>query len=307
MKQQLMNLWKESFGDSDEFIELFFNRVYKEKNTLTIVENNQIISALQIVPYEMTYWGIKITLGYICGVCTLPAERGKGRMKQLMQKAIDEMQRRKYTLTVLIPASEWLFNYYQNFGYTTIFDKTEEIHTLTKDKNTKNQIVTVTETLFDQAYNDYNRIQQKRKCAILHSAYDFETIHKDCMLDGGNIWMALQDDQVTGLAFCVPTGNHELLVKEIIYDHSDIKTTLIQSILNFYQSKTAKVRIPPTPANSTPYGMVRILDKEMMVQHNLSSNNQLNTENIHQPDDSLNTQILFRYDQRKAYMNLMLD
>lgn len=307
MKQQLINLWKESFGDSDEFIELFFNRVYKEKNTLTIVENNQIISALQIVPYEMTYWGIKITLGYICGVCTLPSERGKGRMKQLMLRAIDEMQRRKYTLTVLIPASEWLFNYYHNFGYTTVFDKSEEIHTLTNEKKEKIQIVAVTETLFNQAYSYYNSMQQKRKCAILHTVFDFETIHKDCMLDGGNIWMAQQDGQVTGLAFSVPTGNHELFVKEIIYDHSDIKTTLLQSLLDFYQTKTARVRIPPTLTNSIPYGMVRILDKETLVLHYLSSDNHANTEGIFQSDDSLLTQMLFRYNQRQAYMNLMLD
>ncbi|MDR2920490.1 MAG: GNAT family N-acetyltransferase [Tannerella sp.] len=307
MKQQVIDLWKESFGDSDEFIELFFNRVYKEENTLTIRKNNQIISVLQIVPYEMTFWGAKVTAGYICGVCTLPSERGKGWMKQLMQEAIDEMQRRKYILTVLIPASEWLFNYYHKFGYTTIFDKSEEIHTQSDEKNEKIRIVAVTEILFDQAYDYYNRIQQQRECAILHSAYDFETIQKECILDGGNVWIALQNSKITGLALTVPTSNDELYIKDIIYDHPEAKTSIIQSVLDVYQAKSAKVRIPPTPANSEPYGMARIIDKEFLIQHYLSADIHADINAIRHLGDTIFTLTMFQYDQRKAFMNLMLD
>lgn len=307
MKQQVIDLWKQSFGDSDEFIELFFNRVYKEENTLTIRKNNQIISVLQIVPYEMTFWGAKVTAGYICGVCTLPSERGKGWMKQLMQEAIDEIQRRKYILTVLIPASEWLFNYYHNFGYATVFDKSEEIHTRSNEKNEKIRIVALTETLFDQAYDFYNRIQQQRECAILHSAYDFKTIHKECMLDGGNIWIALQNSKIIGLALVVPTGNDELYIKEIIYDHPETKTSIIQSVLDVYQAKSAKVRIPPTLPNSSPYGMARIIDKELLIQHLLSSDIHADINAIRHLDDTMFTQKMFQYDHRKAFMNLMLD
>ena len=307
MKQQIIDLWKKSFGDSDEFIELFFNRVYKEENTLTIRKNNQVISALQIVPYEMTYYGAHIPVGYICGVCTLPSERGKGWMKQLMKNAFDEMYYREYTISTLIPASDWLFNYYQTFGYATVFDKSEEIHTRTYDNNEEIQLLPVTGASFDQAYSYYNHIQQKRKCAILHSAYDFETILRDCMLDGGNAWIAQYNGQVAGLALSVPTNNDELFVKEIIYDRLEIKRDIIQAVLNHYQAKIAKVRIPPTPTNSAPYGMAHILDRERLIQYYLSSDNHADEENIYLPDNSLSTQILFRYDQRQAYINLMLD
>lgn len=307
MKQQIIDLWKESFGDSDEFIELFFNRVYKEENTFIIKNNNHIISSLQIIPYEMIYYNTKFTVGYICGVCTSPSERGKGWMKLLMREAIDEMYRREYVLTILIPASKWLFNYYKAFGYTIIFDNSEEIQTYCNKENKKIQIVPVNELLLNPAYNYYNQIQQKRKCAILHSAYDFETILKDCVLDGGNAWVTLQHDQITGLAFAIPANNDQLFIKEIVYDHSEIKTNIVQSLLNLLQKKTAKIRIPPIPTNSAPYGMARILNKETLLQHYLSLDIHSNENTIRHINDAMFTQIIFQYNQRQAYINLMLD
>lgn len=309
MKQQIINLWKESFGDSDEFIKLFFSRVYKEENTLTIIRNNRVISALQIVPYKMTFGGTKIPVGYICGVCTDRSERGKGWMKQLMHDAINEMNSRKYALTTLIPASEWLFDYYRKFGYSVIFDKSEEIHTRSfDDRHDKIRILPATETTLDQAYNFYNSIQQKRKSAILHSAYDFETIRKDCILDNGNAWIALQDNQVTGLALAVPANTDQLIIKEIVYEHPDIKTGIIQLLLDHLHKSTAIVRIPPTPSDSEPYGMARILDKELLLTLYRSSDPHSGPDAIlHSDNDAFVTQTIFHYNQRQPFMNLMLD
>lgn len=307
MKQQIIDLWKKSFDDSDEFIDLFFNRVYQAENTLTIKQNKQIIAALQIIPYEMTYHNTQIPVGYICGVCTTPSERGKGWMKQLMQQAIDEMRHRSYALSVLIPASTWLFDYYRQFEYTTVFDYSEEIYTYNSSYKGGVQIIPLTESLFDLSYDYYNRMQLKRDCTILHSAYDFETILKDCRLDGGNVWIVRQDDIITGLTFAIPTNSNQIFFKEIVYDSLTEKTNLIQSVLDYYQAKTASVRIPPTPTKSTPYGMARILDKEILTQHFLSSEIHSGTNKMQDADNRMFTQSIFQYNQRKAFMNLMLD
>ena len=88
-KQQIIDLWRLSFNDTEEFIRLYFDRVYKEENTLVIEKDGQVVSALQMLPYTMTYYGTEISVAYISGACTLPSMRGKGLMKQLMQKAFD--------------------------------------------------------------------------------------------------------------------------------------------------------------------------------------------------------------------------
>ena len=53
-KQQIVNLWRTCFGDSEAFISLYFDRVYKDENAMTIEKDGKIVSALQIVPHTMT-------------------------------------------------------------------------------------------------------------------------------------------------------------------------------------------------------------------------------------------------------------
>ena len=307
MKQQVIDLWKESFNDSDEFIDLFFSRVYQEKNTLTISKNGRVIAALQVIPYEMTYCGTNVPVGYICGVCISPAERGKGWMGKLMQQAIDEMNRRNYALTTLIPASDWLFDYYTRFGYTTIFDYSEEIHTASvRKENHSLQFAPLSERSFDHFYDYYNRIQQKKNCTILHAAYDLETIWKDCYLDKGNIWIISDHDQIVGSALAVPDNDTSIFIKEIMYENTEIKTILIQSILNHFQKQTATVRVPPTLMNSVPYGMAQILNKKLMMGL-YSSFHKKNINILDCLQTIEQTKQLLLYKERKAFMNLMLD
>ena len=41
-KPQLIDLWRTSFDDSEEFIKLFFDRVYKKENALFIEKDGKI-------------------------------------------------------------------------------------------------------------------------------------------------------------------------------------------------------------------------------------------------------------------------
>ena len=77
-KQQIVNLWRTCFGDSEAFISLYFDRVYKDENAMTIEKDGKIVSALQIVPYTMTYLGTEISVAYISGVCTAPEKGVRG-------------------------------------------------------------------------------------------------------------------------------------------------------------------------------------------------------------------------------------
>ncbi|MDR3269320.1 MAG: GNAT family N-acetyltransferase [Tannerella sp.] len=279
MKQQVIDLWKTSFEDTDDFIRLYFERVYREEHTLTLRENGRMISALQMLPYEITYRGATVPAAYICGVCTLPSERGKGRMNRLMLQAMDVMRDRNYALTVLIPASDRLFDYYERFGYTKAFDYSLETHHLSAMPPAPSscRVMPHRDVPPDTLYAYFDRKQRERVCAVLHTAYDWDTILLDCLADGGDVWVALRrDGQPEGLALAVPTGKDTVYIKEILYEQADIKDTLIRHILTHFHRQTAQVRIPPTLSGARSCGMAHSLDR--------------------QP-----------YDLRQGWMNLMLD
>ena len=309
-KQQIIDLWKISFGDSDDFIRLWFDRVYKDEQTIVIEENEKVVSALQILPYEMTFCGTTIPIGYICGVCTIPSERGKGLMSRLMHQAIKEMPNRGYALAMLIPATAQLFDLYRRFDFANAFDYSTEVvqsYNSISKPDSEIRIVSYNNLSPDIIYNYYHTKQCERNCSVLHSTYQFETIYRDRILGGCGIWAALSDKQPVGLAFTDPQNDDYLSIREIMYENQEIKNQLVSSILNHHQLHSAKLRIPPIPSNSAPYGMAQIINKEQMIDLYRSYHSHAIFPDFNKLEIPALTQFLLNYHQRQAYMNLMLD
>ena len=74
-KDEVKTLWKLCFNDSDEFTDLYFKMRYKDEVNRVIREDGKIISALQMIPYPMTFCGEVISTSYISGACTHPDYR----------------------------------------------------------------------------------------------------------------------------------------------------------------------------------------------------------------------------------------
>jgi predicted acetyltransferase len=289
-KQKIADLWQEVFHDSDDFIELFFNRVYKPENTLVIKRDNRIISALQMIPYQLKIDHKIFPSAYICGVCTHPSERGKGIMNTLMTEAMEVMRQKGYLISTLIPAEPWLFDFYKKFGYThPVNYDTETYSSGIQSVNTNNVLIhisdhsaiwqtnktgyTFAECTTDKYFPYFDRKQHDRRCTVLHNKYDFDTIIRDLKYDRGATWVVLTENNPVGMAFAKPESGNTVCIKEIVYDNMSVKEALIAHILNQYHVRRAKIRIPFNPEKSPaiiqshkqktqPYGLACILDKQ---------------------------------------------
>jgi predicted acetyltransferase len=308
MKEQVIELWSMSFGDSEDFTQLYFERVYREENVLTLCENGRVISALQMRPYRMGYCGTTLPVAYVCDVCTHPSERGKGRMSQLMRRALDVMRERGYALATLIPASEGLFSLYERFGFAKAFDHSTEMHLLedTPPELLSCRTVSCRELPPETAFAYYDSKQRERPCAILHSADDWDILLQDCRQSGGDAWIILWHDVPCGLALAVPDEGM-MHVREMICDHPDFRLMLVQHILNQSGCDMALVCRSPVLPTARPYGMARVLDRERMTDLYRSHYRPEDTSSLQDTDIGRLTQTLLRYDRREAWMNLMLD
>ena len=108
----MMRLWQDSFGDSDAFVRLFFTRVYRPRNALTLTRDGCLAAMLHIVPYRLRVGHRTLPAAYICGVSTRREVRGRGLMTDLMRRALRTMRRRRFAIATLIPAEPWLFDVY---------------------------------------------------------------------------------------------------------------------------------------------------------------------------------------------------
>lgn len=124
-----IKLWSECFDDSPQFIDFYFNNIYNDLYTYIYVENGEPISHLQTIPYTLYYNGKTHPINYISGACTTLNKRGNGYMQKLMLSALSDREKRGDKYSVLIPANDSLFCFYEKMGYKTFFfqDKTEKL------------------------------------------------------------------------------------------------------------------------------------------------------------------------------------
>ena len=82
-KEKVKALWQLCFDDNEEFVEMYFRLRYKNEINIAIESGDEIVSALQMIPYPMTFCGDTVQTSYISGACTHPDFRGNGVMREL--------------------------------------------------------------------------------------------------------------------------------------------------------------------------------------------------------------------------------
>lgn len=170
-------MWKICFGDTDEFIDLFFSRQYKHGNTLIYFEGDEAVASLQMIPYTITFYGAEIPFVYLAGLCTLPEHRNKGYMGMLIKESHKILKERGVSLAILVPAEDWLFGFYEKYGYEKVFDRSEEpICSLSKLLQESPDLET--------AYAKFDNMFRNKDFCVQKSFQDFETIVEEYINDG---------------------------------------------------------------------------------------------------------------------------
>lgn len=129
LKKQALELYKTVFSaDGEEFAEEFINRFF-DKNCRYTVVDGKLISMLFIFDCTL-YTDEKVfPASYLYAAATLPEMRGKGEMRQLIERVKgEEKQRGRVIITK--PASESLFSFYGLLGFKTAFYGEEYLYSV---------------------------------------------------------------------------------------------------------------------------------------------------------------------------------
>lgn len=122
-KEELKKIWFECFSDSCEFVDWNFENNYSPENVMLVEDNGKIVSNLHIIPYEIAFSKNVLKGAYISAVATPKEDRGKGYNKMLINKVLDELEKKDIDIAFLVPAIE---GYYEKFGFIKIAEKTED-------------------------------------------------------------------------------------------------------------------------------------------------------------------------------------
>lgn len=173
---EVRSMWKICFEDTDEYMDLYFSRQYRNENTLIYWVDNKAVASLQMIPYSIRFYGEVVPFYYLAGLCTLSEYRNKGYMGKLIRESFLIMKERNIPLSILVPAEDWLFGYYEKYGFATTFDKGAKDIEFSK-------FLKKHENNCSNAYQEFDKTYQQNDFCVLKSEYDFETIIKEYLQD----------------------------------------------------------------------------------------------------------------------------
>ncbi len=114
-KRALKALWQEAFGESEAWLDSFFDRCFSPDRYHAIWQNEKAVSALYWFDCELD--GHK--LAYIYAVATAKAQQGRGLATRLMQETHEILRKKGYAGAILVPGEAELFGFYEKIGYRT--------------------------------------------------------------------------------------------------------------------------------------------------------------------------------------------
>lgn len=245
IRKEMMRLWKDTFHDSDEYINLVFDAYFNPEFVEYEERDGRVVSAMMAVPYCFGNGRNRLHGLYLCGLATDPEYRRKGIMSGMIDRLAERMQASEYSFLFLIPADVGLQRYYKDQGFVNAFYRIKDRYTSVHDFNLEYENILNGE---DERVSGIKRRYCERiickkishmpvssedeidcvisyimECelsgkdlGILHSSKDLSVAIKECIISGGCLYYCLNyENRITGVAFtaiCENTVSVYLLI-----------------------------------------------------------------------------------------------
>lgn len=147
------------FNDSDKALDIFFSHVYTPNGNYCRVEDGQVVSAAQALPYSVKYRGEHADAVYLYAVGTLPQFRGQGMISRLFKYMHRGLLCQGKVFSTLLIEQPGLQEMYEKLGYAQVGTAPVQ------DEN-----------VVENGFEAYDRWQQARPCVLLHDERMWETL-----------------------------------------------------------------------------------------------------------------------------------
>lgn len=238
-------IWKETFGDSDEYVDLVYDNYYGD-HCLAIYREGKMASALTGIPYRFGKQGREGSIDglYLCGLATRPEFRRHGLMRILIEKVERQAQQNGMDFTFLIPADNHLREYYARLGYRSVMNRGRlkigrESDFCENRIFAKDDTVSLKFSILAKGDNlpsgllDFIIGWEKvyPGVSIRHSRKDLGIVIEECLLSGGKVYMtqdavATVENHTVGLFMAGSAGKAAEMLLHLIYMYGELTLLL---------------------------------------------------------------------------------
>lgn len=213
----LKEIWRMSFGDSDSFIDFYFQTRDWMSEIAVLLEGGKAVSMLTMIPVDMVDQdGKKSSAAMLYAIATHPDFQKRGFADRLIEFSNQHLLSNQTAVTLLVPASEELFAFYAKRGYRDGFYVREavlsrsEIGELT-DEYRPCRFVPVKPM-------EYNAMRRKLLEGHPHLNYRDDEIafQKQLAVMFGADLYAIVIGETAGCAYAERISAEEVIVKELL-------------------------------------------------------------------------------------------
>ena len=219
MRQQ-RDLWKRSFGDSDEYIDYYFEHKVPKSICLTDYEDETLCSMAFLTPYEADLFGEVKSIPYLVGVATDFAYRHQGKMTKMLKEAFAQLCEKGVPLVFLSPADAAI---YKGLGFASYHWRETMVlcgrgeHSLqicpwaVLKRDEKNFVAEKVENLLQAERFDLH---------LIHSATYYEEVNCELQALNGAVWTVWKNGTPIAAAnYICEEGKHEFT--EVVCDRQE--------------------------------------------------------------------------------------
>ena len=264
VKEQTKRLWQDTFGDSAEFVDLYFDRIYTDSINHTVrLSNGAVVSALQAIEMPFKVDDKIFRTAYISGVATDKNYRRCGYMAQLLESTHRELMAAGIDAVWLIPDSQYLFDVYAKFGYRTAFYKSyRTINVAPSDICNGLTMSKINRYEVDAAFEYFQRKQMEQEAGVLLTRDFFGVVVDNFILENNPMYLHHTSGEISGLVFAHSNGT----VLKLFADNPDIERDMLCRLACRMGRDSIIVK---TNEKETPYGMMLFFNRDTDISKHL--------------------------------------
>lgn len=251
------SLWKQAFGDSDAFINMYFDDKVLPGNSLGLFDDG-LISVVHMLPYKIRVQGRSLQSAFIAGAATDKDRRGEGHMRTMLLESLKLMRSRGILMTHLYPFKH---SFYENFGWATYsYVQKKTI------KSASSQItVNVKETADPELLHSlYQNMIRNLDGYVIRGEREWEWRLDDLFIDGGKVIALVKEDVPTAyMLYYIEDGKAEVI--ETVYsEEADAETMAEYLLTKGYDA--VNYSLVTKDSGATAHGMARVVDAQALLR-----------------------------------------
>ena len=240
-KPYLRALWQSCFGDSDSFLDYYFEKRFIPEYTVCTIEDDELVNAMYSYPVNMYIRNYIVPSAMLAGFSTDKRYRGRGYMSTAFKILLSKLSDDGIAVAPHTPVKHESYFPLENYTAT---DTSFISGTADKPKIMPASVNFGRMSDIGKLYAAYTLFASKYSGILARSMADFRLKFADLISDGGEFIICEKNNEVKGYALYF-NGVNGLTAIELIYDDEETAQSLTTALAFIADNKPIKIKLPP--------------------------------------------------------------